>query len=94
MNDRLCPLCGTPKTYDGDWLACACDNALSRTLTVREAAAYLCRSRGCIYHLINDGYLAAVRDSRPLLIRMITLKSYVTAEHVHWRRSRAERQAA
>jgi hypothetical protein len=84
MIDDLCPLCSSLQTFDGSWPACACDSTLSRTLTVRHAALYLHMSPSGVYHLINDGYLAAIGGSRPLQVRMVALKSFVIIQHIGW----------
>ncbi len=85
MSTRTCPICGTTEHRDGDWTVCSCDNVRGLTLTVRETAAYMCMSRSGIYHLIDDGYLAAIRDSRPLRIRMAIVKCYLAGLHADWR---------
>ncbi len=92
MIDNLCPLCGSLQTFDDGWLACACDSNPSQTLTVRRAALYLHMSPGGVYHLINDGYLAAIRGSRPLQIRMIQLKSFIIIERIGWQHAHSPGQ--
>jgi excisionase family DNA binding protein len=84
MSTRTCPICGTTEVYDGDWPVCGCDKIPGLTLTIRQAAAYLCMSRSGVYHLIDDGYLAAIRGSRPLRVRMATVKCYLAGLQTDW----------
>ncbi len=94
MIDHLCPLCGSLQTFNAGWLACACDNTLHRALTVRQAAVYLHMSPSGVYHLINDGYLAAIGDSRPLQVRMVQLKSFIIIQHIGWQHTHSPAQGS
>lgn len=88
-----CALCHTAITWQHGWPACRCDADPRLMLTVAQAAKFMYTSRGCIYHLIDDGYLPADKSTRPIRIAMITLKACLAGDHAYFTYTRHNRQA-
>ena len=80
-----CRRCLEPLVLEGDWERCACDEDPGLTLTVREAASYMCTSRSMVYRLLAEGRLAASRAARPARIPMTSIKAFWAAHHRAWR---------
>ena len=62
-------------------------------LTVAEAATFLCKSRGGVYHWIRMGVFPVNRSRRPVRIAMVAIKAFLSAEHSAWNQLES-RQAA
>jgi excisionase family DNA binding protein len=80
-----CNRCGELVTYRGDWPSCPCDDEPGLTLTIREAASYICVSRSKVADMIATGELIVNRASRPMRIPMTSIKASWARDHRAWR---------
>ena len=84
-SDIKCGRCGELIAYCGDWPSCRCDSEPGLSLTVSEAARYICVSRSKVYDLIATGEIVASWASGRARIAMQSIKAAWAADHQAWR---------